>query len=212
MGQAKRKRVTKEALAKKLATSMNDEEVKQLLRLAGLVADVFSEKSRQPENRRELYPREAAALLCECKHIAVVGLWDDDVHRRVLQVLIGQYGTDFPFTVVRNIYAPSERPHISVVDVNTSPVLPADTERAYPDVFIGFLADTPKHRAHITAVLTITALQLDAEIPRIQLEDVDVVAPVVGLSGDPEFQETVALMYNTLQQIYRGEADDRSLN
>jgi hypothetical protein len=89
MGEARRKRARGAELAEKLAGTLSDAELAELMGFAGRVTDAFAAESQRPERRRELYPREAAAMLCEYKHIGVIWLWDNAHHRRVLQVLIG---------------------------------------------------------------------------------------------------------------------------
>jgi hypothetical protein len=212
MGEARRKRARAAGLAEKLAGTLSDTQLAELM-VAGLVTDTFAAESQRPERRRELYPREAAALLCECRHLAITGLWDSAPHQRILQVLIGQYGTNFPFAVCHNAYAPSEpRTSIGVLNANTQPSFPAGTERVYPPIFNGFLPDTPKHRESISAVVTITALQFGIPVPHLNLGESNISGPILGLTDDAEFSTAMALLCNGLRDIYHGQGDDRSLN
>jgi hypothetical protein len=152
MGEARRKRARAAELAEKLAGTLSEVQLGGLMDLVSSVTDAFAAESQRPERRRELYPREAARLLCERRHLAIVGLWDSYPHQRILQVLIGQYGTDFPFAVSYNAYTPSEpRTSIGVFNANTSPTFPAGTERVYPPIFIGFsLRDSGTPREYLS--------------------------------------------------------------
>lgn len=106
-----------------------------------------------PGQPRELSPGEAARLLSECGHLVIIASSDEMTNnRRLLDALARAYGADLGFICVFPKYDPDQpRPIWRLYD-------PGLSGRHYPPLLVGFLPDTPEHRAMIDVIaLAITA-------------------------------------------------------
>lgn len=147
------------------------------------VSGLVSAAAENPENRREVSAREASRLLCEERHIVVVGRADNRAHCRLLELLVGTYRTELAFTFVDVACAPSlPQPVVSLVYNNTPQWVP-ETERTYPTLFTAFLSDTPAHREHLDAAVLMTAVQAGFMPEPAKIQDSAERGPILLLRG-----------------------------
>jgi hypothetical protein len=156
----------------------------------------------------EITARQAAAMICEALHIVLVASDQERVAIAIFNTLDQLYAGAFSVALALPIYAPKiTRPHVRLLPASAT-YRPLTGQKAFPQLMLGFLLDTPENRRVLDFVTRCAGARCMPSV-----EEFAARGPIVILDGcNREIAEGAALVVENLRRLHHGQADDFTLN